>query len=165
MPPLLGRLRYNLVNIGNPRRAHQSFYNEQSRRKTTQSHAPRRPTFYCYYCGLEGHIKVDCRKMANDIKSQRMQTKKIPNGKNVKKRNYFQNIENRNLQRKKDLAQQSAKRQVSQPSKVKRVWVRKDDPKCLVIHTALRAGSSSRWYLDSGCSRHMSGERELIYQT
>lgn len=40
---------------------------------------------------------------------------------------------------------------------VKRVWVRKDEPKFLVIH-------SSRWYLDSGCSRHMSGGRKLFAQ-
>lgn len=57
-------------------------------------------------------------------------------------------MKNRNLQRKKNLTQQSTKRQASQPPKVKRVWVRKDDPKCLVIHTTLRAESSSRWYLD-----------------
>lgn len=25
--------------------------------------------FYYYYCGLEGHIKVDCRKRDNDLKS------------------------------------------------------------------------------------------------
>lgn len=91
-----------------------------------------------------------------------MQSKRTSTGKNVKKRTYFQNIENRNLQRKKYLDQQNAKWQVSQPSKAKRSWVRKDDPKCLVIHTIVRAGSSSRWYLDSGYSRHMSGERELF---
>lgn len=78
-----------------------------------QSQAPRRSTFSCYYCALKGHLKRDCRKMVSDIKSQRMQTKRAPNGKNVKKRNYFQNIENKNLQRKKDLAQQDAKRQTS----------------------------------------------------
>lgn len=98
------------------------------------------------------------------MKSQRMQTRIIQNEKNVNKRNYFQNVENINLQRMKELAQQSANRQISKLSKVKRVWVIKDDPKCLVIHIALRVGSSSRWHLDSGCSRHIFGEK-LINQT
>lgn len=73
----------------NPSRGTQSFYNEPSRRKTMQFQVPRRPTFSCYYCGLEGHIKRDCRKRVNDIKSQRMQTNKSSNGKSVKRKNYF----------------------------------------------------------------------------
>lgn len=78
--------------------------------------------------------------------------------KNVNKKNYFQNFENRNLQKKKDLAQfQNIKSKT-----FKKVWVRKDGLKCLVIQMALRVGSISRWYLDSGCSRDMTGNRSLF---
>ena len=43
------------------------------------------------------------------------------------------------------------------PKKITTKWVVKN--KCLVIHTALKAGNTPRWYLDSGCSRHMTGDR------
>ncbi|KAK0593890.1 hypothetical protein LWI29_016102 [Acer saccharum] len=45
---------------------------------------------------------------------------------------------------------------------VKSVWVRKDTPKCLVAQYALRANSSYSWYLDSGCSRNMIGNKEFF---
>ncbi|WP_222429778.1 hypothetical protein, partial [Cobetia crustatorum] len=33
---------------------------------------------------------------------------------------------------------------------------------CLVAHTAFKATSHSKWYLDSGCSRHMTGDKNLF---
>ncbi|KAK4859024.1 hypothetical protein QYF36_025464 [Acer negundo] len=42
---------------------------------------------------------------------------------------------------------------------VKSVWVRKDTPKCLLAQYALRANFSYSWYLDSGCSRNMTGNK------
>lgn len=33
-----------------------------------------------------------------------------------------------------------------------------------MFHNALRTGSISRWYLDIGCSRHMTGDRSLFSQ-
>lgn len=35
------------------------------------------------------------------------------------------------------------------------VWVKKNEHKCLVVHTTLRASESHSWYHDSGCSRYM----------
>ena len=46
--------------------------------------------------------------------------------------------------------------------KTKKVWVRKDDLTCLVVHTALKARDSHMWYLDSGCSRHLSGNKSYF---
>ena len=40
--------------------------------------------------------------------------------------------------------------------------MKKDDLKCLVIHTALRAENTLRWYLDSSCSKHMTRDKSLF---
>ena len=44
---------------------------------------------------------------------------------------------------------------------VKQIWVKKNELNCLVVHTALRASESHSWYFDSGCSRHMTGNRSF----
>jgi hypothetical protein len=41
-------------------------------------------------------------------------------------------------------------------SKLKKVWVTKDDYLCLVAHTVFKVFNTCLWYLDSGCSRQMS---------
>ena len=40
-------------------------------------------------------------------------------------------------------------------TETKTVWIRKNDLRGYVVHTALKAHNSNMWYLDSGCSRHM----------
>ena len=47
-------------------------------------------------------------------------------------------------------------------SNVKQIWVKKNELKCFVVHTALRAIESHSWYLDSGCSHHMTGNKSLF---
>ncbi|XP_059428598.1 uncharacterized protein LOC132162380 [Corylus avellana] len=42
------------------------------------------------------------------------------------------------------------------------VWVKKKDNLCLVVHTALSVLNSCLWYLDSACSRHMTGDKTLF---
>ena len=55
--------------------------------------------------------------------------------------------------------------------KTRAIWVRKDDllpqMKCNIVITALKAEhTSSGWYLDSGCSKHMTGdETKLLNKT
>jgi hypothetical protein len=41
----------------------------------------------------------------------------------------------------------------------KHVWVKKNDNLCLVTHTALKVLDTYLWYLDSACSKHMTGDR------
>lgn len=44
----------------------------------------------------------------------------------------------------------------------KQVWVKKEDNLCLVAHTALNILDTCLGYLDSGCSKHMTGDKTLL---
>jgi hypothetical protein len=44
----------------------------------------------------------------------------------------------------------------------KQVWVKKEDNLCLVSHTTLKILYTCLWYLDSGCSKHMTGDKTLL---
>ena len=41
-------------------------------------------------------------------------------------------------------------------------WVRKNENVCHVAQIDLKANSSNLWYLDSGCSRHMMGNKSFF---
>lgn len=48
---------------------------------------------------------------------------------------------------------------------IKENWTKRDELKCqVVIHTALKAKNTSKWYFDSECSRHMTGDKSLFNQ-
>ena len=42
------------------------------------------------------------------------------------------------------------------------MWVKKGEFKCLVSFTCLRTSITNFWYLDSGCSRHMTGDKNIL---
>jgi len=44
----------------------------------------------------------------------------------------------------------------------KQVWIKKEDNLCLVAHTALKILDTCLWYLDSRCSKHMTGDGTLL---
>ena len=50
-------------------------------------------------------------------------------------------------------------------SQKEQVWVKKKDHMCLVAHSALSVLNSYLWYLDSGCSKHMTGKKSLFKET
>jgi hypothetical protein len=52
---------------------------------------------------------------------------------------------------------------VNNPKKAsKQVWVKKEDNLCLIAYTALKILDTCLWYLDSGCSKHMTGDKTLL---
>ena len=46
--------------------------------------------------------------------------------------------------------------------KIRKVWVRKSDLTCLASFTCLRAYATNSWYLDSGCSRYVTGDKSIL---
>jgi hypothetical protein len=48
-----------------------------------------------------------------------------------------------------------------QETQVKKVWRPKEDSK-LKAHTCIRLSSYEDWYFDSGCSKHMTGDRKYL---
>lgn len=46
--------------------------------------------------------------------------------------------------------------------KTKFIWVKRSDLRCMAIHIALKAKNSQMWYLDSGCSRHMTSDKSMF---
>ena len=41
-------------------------------------------------------------------------------------------------------------------------WIKKNEFKCFVSYTCLRACATNAWYFDSGCSRHMTGDKNIL---
>ena len=41
-------------------------------------------------------------------------------------------------------------------------WIRKNENVCHVAQIAMKANSFNFWYLDSGCSRHMMGNKSFV---
>lgn len=72
----------------------------------------------------------------------------------------FDKIKFMNLRRKEEL--EEIKKEKPKQDWVKKTWVQKENLKCFIIHTTLRASSTSKWYLDSGCSKQMTGDRSLF---
>ena len=85
----------------------------------------------CHHCGVKGHIRPHCFNLNSTHKKV---------NKNSKKKNKVRYVE-----------------KIVKP-KTKFVWVRKSELNCHVVHTAYKAHNTHMWYLDSGCSRHMSGD-------
>jgi hypothetical protein len=44
----------------------------------------------------------------------------------------------------------------------KQVRIKKEDNLCLVAHTTLKILDTCLWYLDSRCSKHMTGDGTLL---
>ena len=143
----------------------------------------------CHSCGSKGHVKYDCK--IEQIKRQtaktyvNSQTKKAVHNNTIKYfvtqqlnemmkqigrlklqlNNHTKPIKSTEIYSKKHFHQQNHNKAKSQdfgktPITQRYIWIPKN--KGLLVHTALKAVDHSLWYLDSGCSRHMTGDRAYL---
>jgi hypothetical protein len=89
----------------------------------------------CDHCGRSGHVMKECFKIHG----------------------YPQRPRSPRKNEKKILVQQEK----YQETQVKKVWRPKEDSK-LKAHTCIRLSSYEDWYFDSGCSKHMTGDKKYL---
>jgi hypothetical protein len=109
----------------------------------------------CHFCGFNGHIRPNCFRYIKMCRTRSM----IEKRKNITKmhvpRNNKTNLHDPRI----------TKAHVPKTIKKENVvlkWVRKNENVCHVAQIALKANSSNLWYLDSGCSRHMTGNKSFF---
>ncbi|CAL8120822.1 unnamed protein product [Prunus armeniaca] len=125
----------------------------------------------CHYCGARGHIRPKCKLFQQIFVSQKS-TKEgqvrirnkiaclVKEVSRLSKLSHSLSLPSSNLVwRRKDnqnclLAISSDSHQTNPPEIL--------DVKCFVALTALSDSKSKSWYFDSGCSRHMTGEKSYF---
>ncbi|GMP54122.1 hypothetical protein CsSME_00019382 [Camellia sinensis var. sinensis] len=113
-----------------------------------------KPIFICHHCGRYGYIRPYCFELYGKVS----QKDKNLNTFWARRQPY---MSRRNTKIHEGVHNAKTFTKTIRPDfvKTKKIWVRKDDLTCLVVHTTLKARDSHMWYLDSGCSRHMSGNK------
>nr|CAN82949.1 hypothetical protein VITISV_018262 [Vitis vinifera] len=120
--------------------------------------------FHCNHCGKMGHTFDRCyarlfdnfqRKLTNLMNEcHALKNKLLNENKRVSKKSS-------NISHNGEL-KGSTLNEKTKVSNVKQIWVKKNELKCFVVHTTFRASESHSWYLDSGCSHHMTGIKSLF---
>ncbi|CAA0824991.1 Unknown protein, partial [Striga hermonthica] len=94
----------------------------------------------CHYCGVTGHIRPKCCKIQHDVcigNVRGWNQSGIP-------------------------VKVHAGTQPNNRVKTHQVWVAKKSFNCFTFVLSLRTFLKGKWYLDSGCSRHMTGEPSYL---
>jgi hypothetical protein len=118
----------------------------------------------CHHCGISGHIRPNCFQ----IRSQQPRNKSlIPRKEEPGLEEQVNMLSNQVSLISEKLAYLTPNEQKSvmvrkHRKTSKQVWVKKEDNLCLVSHTALKILDTCLWYLDSGCSKHMTGDKTLL---
>jgi len=118
----------------------------------------------CHHCGIIGHIRPNCFQ----IRSQKPWNKTlVPRKEEPGFEEQVSMLSDQVNLISEKLAYLTPNEQKSVLVKKhrkasKQVWVTKEDNLCLVSHTALKILDTCLWYLDSGCSKHMTGDKTLL---
>jgi hypothetical protein len=118
----------------------------------------------CHHCGVNGHIRPNCFQ----IRSQKPWNKThAPRKDELGFEEQVQKLSDQVKLISEKLAYFTPNEQrsvlVNNHKKAsKQVWVKKEDNLCLVAHTTLKILDTCLWYLDSGCSKHMTGDKTLL---
>ena len=109
----------------------------------------------CHFCGFNGHIRPNCFRYIKMCRTRIMIEKRKNRAKMHVPRN--ENIDVHDPR--------TSRAQVPKITKKENIilkWVRKNENVCHVAQISLKAKSSNMWYLDSGCSRHMMGNKSFF---
>jgi hypothetical protein len=113
----------------------------------------------CYYCGIMGHTRLNCFQIC----SQKPWDKKHePRDDEPGIRNQVNNLcDQVKLISKKLESPTPYEKNLVMPKKNisnKQVWIKESENLCFVAHTTLKILDTCLWYLDSTCSKHMTGQ-------
>jgi hypothetical protein len=119
----------------------------------------------CHHCGVSGHIHPNCFQ----IHSQKPWDKlHVPRKDEPDIENQLKTLSDqfKLISEKLGSLTPNEKKSVLLNKKKnttnKQVWIKKEDNLSLVAHTALKILDTCQWYLDSGCSKHMTGDKKLL---
>jgi hypothetical protein len=121
------------------------------------------PTYH--HCGVSVHIRPNCFQIRSQKPwdKQHVPRKDEPGIENqVKTFSDQVKLINERLGSLTPNEKKSAIFNKSKNTTNKQVWIKKEDNLCLVAHTALKILDTCLWYLDSGCSKHMTGDKTLL---
>ena len=109
----------------------------------------------CHYRGIDGHIRTNCFRYIKMRRVKIMVEKKKSIAKMHVPRNDRTNLHDH----------MTSRAQVPMTTRKESVsprWIRRDAYFCHVAQIALKENSSNFWYLDNGCSRHMTGNKSFF---
>ena len=108
----------------------------------------------CHFCGFDGHIRPNCFQYIKMCRTKSMIEKRKNRAKMHVPRNDKIDLHN-------PMTSRAHIPKTTRKENVLPIWIRKNEYICHVAQIALKANSSNFWYLDSGCSRHMTGNKSF----
>ncbi|CAL8138375.1 unnamed protein product [Prunus armeniaca] len=108
----------------------------------------------CHRCGLTGHIRPVCHMYSKD-KTRKLSPKSKRNSRSL------QDQVDHLLNEVTKIAKLVSLK-MSSPIVPKSTWIARGHTKSLVVLNAFAASNINSWYFDSGCSKHMSGDKNVF---
>ncbi|CAL8084938.1 unnamed protein product [Prunus armeniaca] len=108
----------------------------------------------CHRCGLTGHIRPVCH-MYSKNKTRKLSPKSKRNPRSL------QDQVDHLLNEVTKIAKLVSLK-MSSPIVPKSTWIARGHTKSLVVLNAFAASNINSWYFDSGCSKHMSGDKNVF---